>query len=202
MSHELTDEELLYASPEDVEFYNMCIVGLPTREGFKGNYMDRYNVEIPYSSGPHIIKYFKEALAISKASTVLEIGFNIGIGASIWLSLPIFQLLSTDISDKWETKYAALYLKNLFDSKFKYLERHYLEQGAFAHSVDLCFLDGAHDEQSIIKDIELCKWLGVEYILFDDWYPRYGETQKAVAKFPQLELVKDMNNLRLYKTNF
>ncbi len=197
---ELTDEELLYASEEDWAFYKEAIDGLPTREGFKGNYLDKDNIEIPYGSGPHIVKHFRDAIEIVKPNCILEIGFNLGHGAALLLALNK-SVDSIDISHKWETKYAALYLENKYpDGEFRYWDRVEYPDSPFIYQ--LAFIDGAHDEVNIMEDIRLCMKLRIQYLLFDDWYPRYGETQKAVAQFPELELVKDMNNLRLYKVNY
>lgn len=196
---ELPDEALLYASEEDWTFYWKAIEGLPTREGFKGNFMDKDNVEIPYSSGPHVLRYFREALAITKQHSILEIGFNLGHGAAMLLELDA-RVDSIDVSEKWETKYSALYLKFMHEPRFAYWNRSEFPMPYGKYG--LVFIDGAHDEENIIKDIELAARLEIPYLLLDDWYPKYGETQKAVAKFPELELVKDMNNLRLYKVNY
>lgn len=198
MTKELTDDELLYASEEDWAFYLKAIDGLPTREGFKGNFMDKDNVEIPHGSGPHILRHFRDALEITKQHSVLEIGFNCGHGAAMLLELGA-SVDSIDVSDKWETKYAALYLESIH-ARFNYWDRKDFPMPFQKYG--LVFIDGAHDEDSIVADIELAARLEMPYLLFDDWYVRYGETQRAVAKFPELELVKDMNNIRLYKVNY
>ena len=39
---ELTDQELLYASPEDWDFYNKIIEGLPTMAGKNGDGKDKF----------------------------------------------------------------------------------------------------------------------------------------------------------------
>lgn len=196
---ELTDQELLYASEEDWAFYNEAIEGLPTREGFKGNFLDKDNIELPYGSGPHILKYFREALEITKARCVLEVGFNVGHGAAMLLQLGAM-VDSIDISEKWETKYAALYLEVKTQGNFRYYNRSELNTPYYFHGChELIFIDGAHDEGSIVEDIRMAKRYGIPYLLFDDFYPRYGETQKAIAQFPELELIKDMNNLMLFK---
>lgn len=196
MNKELTDEELLYASEEDWEFYREAIDGLPTREGFKGNFLDKDNIEIPYGSGPHILKYFKKAINLSGCKSVLEIGFNLGHGAAMLLKLGM-KVDSVDISTKWETFYAALFLMHRYKSNFTYFNRGVWPPPYGVY--DMVFIDGAHDEASIVDDINLSKELNIPFLLLDDWLPKYGETQQAVAKFPELELVEDMNNLRLYK---
>jgi hypothetical protein len=55
----------------------------------------------------------------------------------------------------------------------------------------------------VTADIELCKQLKIPYLLFDDIMPKFGPgVLPAIEKFPELELVKDMNNLRLYRVNY
>ncbi len=196
---ELPDEVLLYASPEDWAFYINIIQGLPTREGKNGDNLDKFGQPIPYHSGPHILRHFRETIEIVKPKSILEIGFNMGHSAMMWLNLCDANLHSIDISEKDETLEGAIFVYNKYSDRFGFEYRH---KKFTYNEYDLAFIDGAHDEVNITKDIELCKDLGVDYLLFDDWYPRYGETQKAVAKFPELELVKDMNNLRLYKVNY
>lgn len=197
---ELTDEELLYASEEDWAFYNKIIEGLPTMAGKNGDGLDKFGIPIPYHSGPHILRHFMEVRENIKPKKVLEIGFNMGHSAVMWLNMGHIAVCSLDISEKDETIEAAKLLEERYAGMFLYFNRKHtaVDLGQF----DLCFIDGAHDEESIIKDIEYAKILSIPYILFDDWYPRYGETQKAVAKFPELELVKDMNNLRLYRVKY
>ena len=212
MSQELTDEELLYASEEDWAFYNKCIEGLPTREGKNGNFWDKNGSEIPWGSGPHIIKHFREVTKIVNPKEILEIGLCLGAGASMWLNISEANVYSIDISDRDETIEAGEMLMHKFPTRFRYYigdSKAYAQENLRPFSnvyipgqFDLCWLDGSHDETSIVFDIEVCKTFKVPYILFDDWYPRYGETQKAVAKFPELELVKDMNNLQLFKVNY
>ena len=153
---ELTDQELLYASDEDWAFYIEAIKGLPTREGFKGNFLDKDNIEIPYGSGPHILRHFREVFEIVPKPYMLEIGFNIGTGAAMLLELGA-HVDSIDISEKWETKYAALYLASIH-GRFKYWNRKDFPEPYGKY--ELVFIDAAHDETSIIADIELAKKLG------------------------------------------
>jgi hypothetical protein len=200
MNKELTNEELLYASYEDCMLFNKIIEGLPTMSGKYNDGLDKFGVPIPYHSGPHILRHFRNTFEIVKPNKILEIGFNMGHSSAMWLSLGDVAVCSLDVSEKDETIEAARFLEDKFDGMFLYFDRKYtsIDLGQF----DLCFIDGAHDEYSIVADINLSKYLTIPYVLFDDWYPRYGETQKAVSKFPELELAKDMNNLRLYKINF
>lgn len=142
---ELTDEQLLYASEEDWAFYNDAIRGLPTREGFKGNFMDKDNIEIPYGSGPNILKHFKEVFSIISPDRILEIGFNLGHGSAILLKLGA-TVNSIDISHKWETIYAAMFLMHNYRDKFFYSHRSHMAKPYGYYK--MAFIDGAHDEKA------------------------------------------------------
>lgn len=203
---ELTDEALLYASPEDWAFYNEKILpGLPTMAGASGDGKDKFGEYIPYHSGPHILRHFRDTIEIVKPRRILEIGFNMGHSAAMWLNLCDAYVYSVDISLKDETFEGGEYLYNNFHDRFEYRITpsgdHY-NRLRWATPFDLCFIDGAHDEHSIIKDTAMCMHLKIPFILYDDYYEKFGETKKALRHFRELELVKDMNNLRLYKVNY
>lgn len=198
MNQELTEEELLYASEEDWTFYKEIADLLPSMAGKNNDGLDKFGEPIPYHSGPHILKHFRETIEIVKPKKILEIGFNMGHSSMMWLKLSSASVVSFDVSEKQETFEGATAVYDKYALRFDYLDRKYPHTHPL-EGFDLCFIDGAHDEENIIKDIEWTKQLRIPYVLFDDWYPRYGETQKAVARFPELELVKDMNNLMLFK---
>lgn len=204
---ELTDIELLYASEEDRAFYNRIIEGLPTMAGKNGDGLDKFGVPIPYHSGPHILRHFRDTLEIVKPELIFEIGFNMGHSAAMWLSLFDGAVMSCDVSQKDETLDGITFLRDKHFERFSFEWRDdvtdYIAKSYPKHYYfDLAFIDGAHDDESITNDISLCKSMRIPYILLDDWYPRFGATQISVAKFPELELVKDMNNLRLYKVKY
>lgn len=202
MNQELTHEELIWASAEDIEFFNKCIEGLPTMSGKNGDGLDKFGIPIPYSSGPHILRHFRTAIDIANPKGIIEIGLNCGFGSAMLLALFDGYVFSVDISKREETFEAGKFLQLKYPHRFAFTcdgIKDYVKGFLSQNKWDLIFIDGDHKEESIIIDIQLAKGLKIPYLLFDDWYPRYGETQLAVAKFPELELVKDMNNLRLYK---
>lgn len=203
---ELTEEALKYASEEDIAFFNKITEGLPTMAGKNGGGLDKFGVPIPHHSGPHILRHFRDAIEIVKPKSILEIGFNMGHSAAMWLNISNAKVISCDISSKDETVGGAKYLMENYKQRFEFYWRGAMEfvysQPVLEGYFNLCFIDGAHDEENVSNDIMLCIDMKIPYLLFDDWYPRYGETQKAVALFRELELVKDMNNLRLYKVNY
>lgn len=194
---EKTNEELMYFTQEEQEFYDKCVEGLPTIKGFSGDGLDKYGVPIPYGSSPHIAKYFRVTLGIVKPNAILEIGFNFGCGAALLLNLSDAQVVSLDISDKDETIQAAKILKDRFGERFEFYFRKDFLNILFPY-FQLCFIDADHKEESVAEDIQLALDLGIPYILFDDWYPRFGAAAEAIKRFPNLKLVHDMDNLQLY----
>jgi hypothetical protein len=202
---ELTDEELYYASEEDKVFFEKCVEGLPTRKGLKGDYTDKYGIEIPYGSEAHIVKYFRDAIETVKPESILEIGLNLGYGSAMLLELFKGFIFSADISDRGESFEAGKFLQMKYPHRFAFTLKGVRSSMSFLNQFkwDMIFIDGGHEEPDVIVDIEFAKEMKIPYLLFDDVYPRFGPgVLPAIEKFPELELVKDMHNLRLYKFNF
>jgi SAM-dependent methyltransferase len=201
----LSHEELLSVSPEDKALFDQITNGLPTREGYSGDYYDRDGKEIPYGSEAHVLKHIRTAIEIVQPKSVLEIGLNRGHGSAMFLALSKAKVVSIDISDRRETIFAGTYLQNMYPERFMF----FIKDSGFAieclrgRHFDLCFIDGGHDEASVLVDINLCENLKIPYLLFDDCYPRYGEVLKAIGGYgDDLTLIKDMDNIRLYKSNW
>jgi predicted O-methyltransferase YrrM len=197
--------ELTLCSYEDKKLFDEITAGLPSREGYGGNYYDHHEKEIPFGSEAHVLKYVRDAVQIVNPSQILEIGLNRGHGSAMFLALSKAKVVSIDISDRKETVHAGIRLKHLYPARFDFFicDSAKVFNGLKQYSFDMCFVDGAHDRLSVIVDINLCKNLKVPFILFDDCYPRYGEVLEAIGQYDdELELIKDMDNLRLYKTNW
>lgn len=198
--------ELLECTTEDRKLFEELTSGLPDRSGFSGNYKDDKGVEIPYNSEAHVLRHIRTAIEIVKPKNVLEIGFNRGHGSAMFLGLDEkVKVFSIDISTRKETLHAAFVLKNRYDNRFNFLalDSGYAYQTLEGQQFDLCFIDGAHDKLSVIVDINLCNNLNIPYLLFDDIYPTYGQVMQAIGEYDdELELIKDMDNLHLYKANW
>lgn len=200
MNKELTDEELLYASEEDRAFYKKIADQLPSMSGKNNDGLDKFGTPIPYHSGAHILRHIRKTLEIVNPYRILEIGFNMGHSAHMFLELCSSDVISCDISEKDETIEAAKILKAKYRDRFSFEWRIDIDKHNFGPcSFDLIFIDGGHEEEDVTKDIQLAKDLGIPYLLFDDIYRRFGPgVLPSIEKF-DLELVEDMNNLRLYK---
>jgi predicted O-methyltransferase YrrM len=199
-------EELLQVSVEDKKLFDEITKGLPSREGYGGNFFDHHGHEIPYGSEAHVLKHIRDTIAIVQPKQVLEIGLNRGHGSAMFLALSKARVVSIDVSNRKETVHAGIHLAHQYPDRFQFFicDSAKVFEALKQHSkYDLVFVDGGHDMASVLVDINLCENLKVPYILFDDVYPRYGEVLQAIGKYEdELELVKDMDNLRLYKTNW
>lgn len=200
----MTDQELMYASDEDVAFFHKCTNGLPGVHGFSGTGFDAKGERIPYGLGPHSVRCLREITDIVKPNHILEIGFNMGGSASMWLNLSDASYTGIDISDKAETLKAAEILKERYGDRFKFI----LSDSAAKNltwdlrdkKYNLCFVDGGHLEHHVVADIGLCLSLGIKYIAFDDVLVQFGPgVLPAIAHFPQLKLIKELGNISLYE---
>lgn len=199
------NEKLMYASDEDIVFYLESVKGLPTLAGLDGSGNGSDGIPLPYGLGPHSVKCLREIVEIVKPDKIFEIGFNMGWSASLWFNLSDFVFLfSCDISKKQETIEAAKFLYNKYEDYFEYIDRNdeIFNDRIKRHTFDLCFLDGGHLIEDVIKDINLCFELGIKYIAFDDFLPEFGEVQKAIETFGnKLEQVNVNGNIALYKNS-
>lgn len=197
------NQKLMYSSPEDQEFYLNTVKGLPTLAGLNGTGKDENGIPLPYGTGPHSVRCLREIVELVKPKNIIEIGFNMGWSSAMWLELaPKAKVFSFDISYKKETIVAAEILTERYPNRFKYLNRHDFNFFSFVNDndFDLIFIDGGHELNDVIVDIEFALNLKMPNIAFDDIKPEFGRVQEAIDKFiDKLELVKEMGNIGLYK---
>ena len=194
-------EDLMYSTLEEQVYWCNCVRTLPRLEGFSGTGKDKFGELIPYGTGAHSLRAFREAFEIVNPASVIEIGFNCGYAAAVFLSISDATLLSCDISMKDETLIGAEILTKQSDGRFTYYHRHsesfktYTKQIAF----DLCFVDGGHLKDDVMVDIDMCLLLKIPYLLFDDIKPEFGDVQEVIDTYGELELIKTWGNIALYK---
>lgn len=181
--------DLMESTQEERDFFHMVTEGQPSHAGFSGTGFDAKGVQIPFSLGYHSIRSMKYLLERSgfKKGRMLEIGFNLGYSARIWLHLlPEVHLTSCDISNKEETLRAAdtVFLK--YPERFVFVcgDSKALAPKLEKDSFGLAFVDGDHTESGIVADIKTCLDLGIKTMIFDDYLPQFGMTIPALAKFP------------------
>lgn len=137
---------------------------------------------------------FKEILEIVDAKRVLEIGFNIGASALMFLMInPELFFWSVDIV---ENKKSIDYLSNRFKGfSFVKINSSLIrpEMYCFASRYDLVFVDADHGEDAVKKDIEVALQFNPRYILFDDFrHPSHLWIEAIVTEEykDKLEVVK------------
>lgn len=190
----------MYSSEEDLQIYFHEVRDLPHLGGFSGTGYDASGNVIPFGVGPHSVRCIRRVSEIIKSKNMLEIGFNLGYSAALWLHYTDAKLLSIDISDKAETIYAANILKKRYLDRFEFMvidsanSYNKLKEYKF----DFTFIDGDHRLQGVVNDIDLVIKLGIKDICFDDYLPQFGQVQEAIAKFP-VKIIEVLGNIALGK---
>lgn len=197
----MTEEELMYSTPEELEFWHKCVKGLPGLEGFLKTGLDKYGQPIPFGTGPHCLKAFRAALDIVQPKSILEIGFNLGYSSAVFLKASRAKVVAVDISDKAETIFAAEKLAARFKARFNFIlsDSSKVLDKVKKFKFDMIFIDGGHLEDQVTIDLQLGMDLGINYFLLDDWLPQFGPgVQVSIGKF-NLEMIKNWGNIVLFK---
>jgi hypothetical protein len=182
------NEDLRYASEEDIAFFNKCITGLPEDPG--------------YSCGPHSVRCLRQIVEIVNPLNILEIGFNVGRSSSLWLELSSASICSVDVSNSKETMDAVMHLMLKYNDRFDFIctnskDLHY--KNLAIGKWDIIFIDGDHSYEMVKNDIELAIDLNIPWIALDDWMPEYGPGVQPAAKSMHLDVVRIMGNIALAK---
>jgi predicted O-methyltransferase YrrM len=138
---------------------------------------------------------FREVLEIAKPDSVLEIGFNAGGSASMFLQIdPTLIYHSIDIELNQESKEFLEKKYNLF-KLFKYDSKFIdpVNSLSLRETYDMVFVDGEHTPEGVVADIESALKFQPGYILFDDYrHPSHVHIEKTVTEVykDKLEVVK------------
>lgn len=201
----MTEQDLMYASDEDIRFYLNAVHGLPTLAGLDGSGNGSDGIQLPFGLGSHSVRCLREIVDIVKPKHIFEIGLNMGWSAAMWLELtPEAKLMSCDISKKQETCLASEILRSRYGSRFNYFNRitekeRFLDY-LFANEIDLAFIDGGHLLEDVKEDIQQCLVMGIPCIAFDDFLPQFGQVKEAIDTFgDKLEQLNINGNIALYK---
>ena len=124
--------------------------------------------------------------------TVLEIGFNIGYSASMWLEFDPknkLKLTSVDIGKHEDTVKAAEAVKNLYEDRFEFIlcDSREVKPQLKDRLFDVAFIDGDHNTEGVRNDIQLCLDLGIPYLVFDDWHELTVEGRHSNSVRPTCE---------------
>jgi SAM-dependent methyltransferase len=128
----------------------------------------------------------KDVVTRTNPSNILEIGFNRGSSALLFLYLSIAKVTSIDIINNTTS---VSYLTNTFNNRFSFILGNSFDLDMKAlGNFDLVFIDGDHEYNSIVRDIDQSLKVKPKFILFDDYeHPDHGvDTKKAISLFPTL----------------
>jgi hypothetical protein len=148
------------------------------------DFLPRRAPEDPYHSGPHNLQRFRMVYELLRPRSVLEIGFNLGHSATIWLELGVATVCSTEIRIVEPVLAAEKAIKRRYEGRFN-LDR---LDGTFPHlpRYDLGFVDGSHEYPHVVDDISRCLELQVPYLLMDDYDSHHGPGVVAAVEHHNL----------------
>ena len=188
-------------APEDSKLYLDLTVhrGLPTLGGINGTGFDKYGKQIPYGLGPHSVDPIRKVCELTKPTSILEIGFNMGYSSALWLHFTDAKVVAVDISDKDETLLAAKILKELYPDRFEFVlsDSKHLYEKIKDRQFDFIFIDGDHEDDGVMADMQLAKDLNIHNICLDDWLPQFGPGVQPSAKRHSLNVTHIFGNIAL-----
>ena len=137
-----------------------------------------------------------------KIISILEIGFNIGYSASMWLEFDADKkstLTSVDIGFHADTVKASEAVKNLHGDRFSFIlsDSKKVKQQLKGKLFDLAFIDGDHSATGVASDIRLCIDLQIPLLLFDDYWT-YSESNQIKKVCDQFVEMKKLSLIRVY----
>ena len=134
--------------------------------------------------------------------SILEIGFNIGHSASMWLEFDADKkstLTSVDIGIHKDTEKAAAAVKNLHKDRFSFIlsDSKNVKKQLKGQIFDLAFIDGDHSRTGVASDIRLCIDLQIPLLLFDDYWT-YSESNGIREVCEQFVEMKKLSLIKVY----
>lgn len=127
---------------------------------------------------PEIFRHIIEGVYDTyEIKSILEIGFNIGCSASMWLEWDKTQkvtLTAVDICKHGATVPASQTVQERYGDRFRFFgsdskkAKPLLEGKSF----DMAFVDGDHSYEGVIADSKMSIDLGVNVLLYDDWHEK------------------------------
>lgn len=103
--------------------------------------------------------------------TLLEIGFNVGHSALLWLDHTRACVTSVDIGIDPSIARAAKQIKQWYPERFRFwhTDSRFIEQKYLQESFDLLFIDGGHNEEVFSHDLTLSQKWDIPNLVIDDY---------------------------------
>lgn len=159
----------LYRCPKDAwDYFKRVTDFLPRR------------TDEPYHSGPPGVLRYRMVYDLIHPRSVVEIGFNLGHSAVMWLALGVAVVHSVEVQWSQKRQDAVTAIKTRFPGRFFIHWTHsrkLIEMGEISALGDrpaLVFIDGSHEAHWVKSDILLALALETPYILLDDYDSHHG----------------------------
>ena len=177
------------STPEEDRDFKRLVEGLP---------------ETKIGLGAHSLEAVRSILKIVRPERILEIGFDRGHSAAMWLGLSDASVVSVDISDDPELLRAVEILQERYPGRLTFIhgDSRTVRELLAPHAFDLVFIDGDHSEEGALADLLLAFELEAPWIAFDDWLPRFGPgVQKAALRAGFVPITVFKANIALGRGN-
>ncbi len=108
--------------------------------------------------------------AVAKPKRILEIGFNAGHSASMWLSRTDATVLSIDYLYRDCVRIGSEFLKAKFPDRFSFMQCNSLDlyEKIKGQEFDMVVVDGGHATEVCLSDCNLALKLGAKWLVVDD----------------------------------
>lgn len=156
-----------------------------------------------YWSSSDCVDIATSIIETTGATSMLEIGFNIGYSASIWIEAGIKELIVIDINRHKDTYPAILATaKNYRDScNIKWWLGDSKSTDAYeldVPKIDMCFIDGEHSYEGALND----SWLGIHYrakwLIYDDVIENHvNGIDKAINSLVTKQAIQVVNKYKM-----
>ena len=136
---------------------------------------------------------------ITKPKSILEIGFNRGNSALMWLLNSEASLISIDIRKKEELKSSLEVINSEFGNRFNYYTLDAYKELSFKNEwvgkFDLIFIDCWHVPIGYELETHTSLYFGSPFIAYDDYlnHKHSGYIKNFVKNNPNLEEIKTYN---------
>jgi predicted O-methyltransferase YrrM len=146
------------------------------------SFADNLPEQVMGALGPHSIATIREICRICEPKTILEIGFNVGYSASMWLNFTDAVVYSIDISNHDNTLRAFELIKEKHGDRFHFFNIDSAQAGPLLEGkfFDFAFIDGDHSATGIARDLDMVRSLGILRIAMDDYWPVFSATQEVL----------------------
>ncbi|MDB4414495.1 class I SAM-dependent methyltransferase [bacterium] len=150
--------------------------------------------ELDYESFSSI----KDICKRTKPTSILELGFNRGASALMWLENSKASLHSVDIRTEMQVLKSTTYLTKYYPNRFTYTSYDHsllpTVKSKYINKYDLIFVDGDHSREAILRDTKIALTFNPKYIAFDDYFHRsHGQDTKDAIQECKLEIISEYN---------